>query len=199
MSIPGIAIGADDPLRRALAAAFCVLVVFPTASLAQDRWDEALRSVPKLAPSTFPELSTAIVSALEDRDCAIPQTYYVSGPQNVISGHFASADTVQIQWAVLCTAADTSEIVIVDASAEQLLAFQRTPDRQWLQDVGGDQIGYSRLLRTISRDQIVNRVGAPNGGMPAIAHDGIEEVFTEKGSVVWYWDRGSWMALPGVD
>jgi hypothetical protein len=173
------------------------LVICPMASLAQDEWDAALRSIPRLVPGEIDGLSPPIVARLEDRGCTVPQTYFPSGNQNVIAGHFISAD--RMEWAVLCSVADSSEIVLFDEGGEQLHAFQQGPDRQWLQGIGGGQIGYSRLLRVVHRADALARTANLNGEVPPIERDAIEEIFTEKASVLWYWHDGAWLELPGVD
>jgi hypothetical protein len=32
-----------------------------------------------------------------------------------------------------------------------------------------------------------------------LSHDGIEDSFAGKGSVVWYWESGKWRRLMGMD
>jgi hypothetical protein len=35
--------------------------------------------------------------------------------------------------------------------------------------------------------------------LPAVTHDGIEDLFVETGSSVWYWHDGQWFRLTGAD
>jgi len=184
------------PVRGATLV-FGIVALSPAAAFAQDEWDAALQSVVRLEVSAFPELPAGVVASLQAQGCAVPQTYSAAERQNVISGQFG-ADT-RTQWAVLCTVADTSAILVLGETGEELGALQRSPDRQWLQGIGGGRIGYSRLLRTAGRDEILRRTANLAGRVPAIERDGIEEIFIEKASVVWYWDGGVWMSLPGLD
>jgi hypothetical protein len=48
-------------------------------------------------------------------------------------------------------------------------------------------------------DYIRDRHESSGGpGSPQLDHDGINDVFIEKGSVVWYWYQGRWLRLQGA-
>ncbi len=166
---------------------------------AQD-WDRADRTTRRLAPSVFLELPAAVRLDLEQRGCTIPQPFTAKRPENVINGRFMSPD--QIDWAVLCSRERTSSILVFPGGAPSAVIDIATElDRHSLQVIdGGREIGYSRALGVADAEYIrdhYQRYGGPKP--PPLDHDGINDMFIEKGSVVWYWYRGRWLRLTGAD
>ena len=162
----------------------------------------------QLAAREFERLPRPIVRALEANGCTIPQTWLFDErgnrlyktPHNVVSGSFRRAG--QIDWAVLCSHHDSSAIVIFWGGSESdTTVLQRSPDEGWTQDVDGrGNLGYSRLLGVASPKRILNHnpdVG-PQTRSPAL-HDGIEDYFVEKGSTIYYIDKGRALELEGSD
>jgi hypothetical protein len=169
----------------------------------QDEWDLAAEAVVRLAPAAVPGLPFEIRAELERLGCTIPQAWYRDEPHNVVRGHFASAD--QVDWAVLCSRAGESEIRVfwggpVHCPATMPGSLVGASDRSWLQGVGGGKIGYSRVLRGVDRTYIL-RMHEVFGGPapPELEHEGIEEYFIEKASMVWYCHEGTWLTLTGID
>ena len=74
------------------------------------------------------------------------------------------------------------------------------PDLNYLQDIGGGVLGFSRALGVASPRYIQERYEV-YGGLepPPLDHDGVNDAFVEKGSVVWYWYEGQWLQLTGAD
>jgi hypothetical protein len=61
-------------------------------------------------------------------------------------------------------------------------------------------VGYSRQIGTAERGFILSRLDADAGPKPPrITHQGIEDSFLEKASVVLYFHAGKWFTLPGAD
>lgn len=102
--------------------------------------------------------------------------------------------------AVLCSRQRTSSILIFwgGHSSDVSVVATRT-DAQFLQLIAPGRIGFSRLLRVASPAFIREHEQRSRGGLTAIAHEGIEDVFIEKASVVWYWREGKWLQLSGAD
>lgn len=162
----------------------------------------------RLSPRRFSELPRGIVSALESTGCKIPQTWLYDEvgnrlyrkPHNVIRGSFRRHG--ETDWAVLCSHNDSSTILIFwggDASAPTRLACGS--DEGATQDVDGKgNLGYSRLLAVASPPKIVryNPALRPLAGGPK-PHDGVEDYFVEKGSVIYYFQGGRWLNLDGMD
>ena len=57
-----------------------------------------------------------------------------------------------------------------------------------------------RALRVADRRYIREQHAAFGGPQPPpLDHDGINDIYVEKASVVWYWYRGKWLHLQGAD
>jgi hypothetical protein len=76
--------------------------------------------------------------------------------------------------------------------------FAEEADANFLQVTGLRQIGYSRALRLAS-PQYLHERRDPKENQPPLDYDGIEDVFIEKGSLVWYWHAGRWSHLRGAE
>jgi hypothetical protein len=165
---------------------------------AQD-WDAADRATKRLAPAQFVDLPVGVRTELERRGCTIPQPFTAKRPENVIKGRFTSAN--QTDWAVLCSRQRTSSILVfrgLDSAAVEIAA---QADISSLQTIDGDgAIGYSRAIAVATSRYIQdhhNTYGGPKP--PPLDHEGINDIFVEKGSLVWYWYRGVWLKLQGAD
>jgi hypothetical protein len=103
---------------------------------------------------------------------------------------------------VLCSVRDTSQILVYragGAAASDSLA--RTADRDYLQTIGGGRIAYSRKLNVASAAYIRSHAKAYNGPTPPspLDHEGIDDGFQGKASVILYYFRGKWILLQGAD
>lgn len=166
---------------------------------AQDPWSQADLRTRRLPPSAFPELPTAIRADLERRGCTIPQVWSDMKPGNVLRGHFR--DPNQVDWAVLCSVNRISTILVYWVSrpdSVDRLAPMR--DKAFLQGVGRDSIGFSRAIAGVDAEHI-RRHALEFGGPapPPIDHEGIDDAFVEKASVVRYCYQGKWLELTGAD
>ena len=195
--------------RSAQIALLCLSVVgglavgssiqFTHAGEANSRdWDTADRETQRLAPSAFPDLPEPVARELSARGCLVPQAWYPETPHNVISGAFQRPG--QIDWAVLCSVERRSVILVFwNGSAERVEEVPRSAgaDRNWLQGISGERIGFSRLIRAVGKNDIHDHNGGPD--LPPIDHEGIDDAFIEKASSVNYWQDGRWLELPGTD
>jgi len=160
---------------------------------------EADLQVTRLPPSAFPELPKNMRRELERRGCTIPQAWADKKPQNVIKGEFTRKG--QTDWAVLCSLNRVSTILIFRNASEQgPVELARESDTDKLQDVGGDAIGYSRAISPVGRQFILDHYRAYGGPRPpTIDHQGTNDGFVEKASVVHYFHAGKWLHLTGAD
>jgi hypothetical protein len=130
------------------------------------------------------------------RGCTIPQPFHATR-QNVISGRFSSAK--QIDWAVLCSIKRTSSILVFrNGSAAAVDVLPARPDVAALRLIDAGVIGYLRGLGVADAEFIRvhhQRYGGPKP--PPLDHDGLNDIFIEKGSVARYWYRGRWLELAG--
>src|SRR4029453_7667324 len=187
----------DGRLAALGAAPPFVRWVLVSSTSGQD-WEKADRETKRLPPSSFAGLPMAIRRDLERRGCTIPQPFTARRPSNVISGRFTSPS--RTDWAVLCSISQVSSILVFrGGSALAAEEFARHSDSTFLQVVGsGDTVGYSRTIVTANAEYI--RAHARGDvRMPRVTHEGINDLFIEKGSSVWYWSGGRWLELPGAD
>ena len=186
---------------------FLILLLFGRVELesatrgsAQVDLDRADRATIRLSPSAFPELPGAVRRELERRGCVIPQAFSNRTPHNIVRGRFTSS--AHKDWAVLCSRRQVSSILVFrSGSVASVLELARQPDRDRLQHVGpGGVIGYSRALGVADPKFIKEHhewYGGPKP--PPLDHDGINDMFVGKASVVWYRYAGRWLQLTGAD
>ena len=152
----------------------------------------------RLAPATFATLPLEIRRDLEKRGCTIPQAFTATRPGNVISGRFTSA--AKTDWAALCSVNRVSSMLVYRGSSVSSVAeLASFPDSTFLQVVGPNgAIGYSRAIVAASAGYIREH-NRGNPRLPQVDHDGVNDLFVQKGSSVWYWDGGRWLELDGAD
>jgi hypothetical protein len=157
------------------------------------------RQVVRLSPAAFPELPKNLMAELQRRGCTIPQVPMVDGRQNVIRGEFAKQG--QTDWAVLCSVDRVSSVLIFwGASDVHPAEIEKVKDIDRLQGWGGDKIVYSRQITPVGEKYIVERYNAYGGEKPPPTdHQGIDDAFVGKASVVLYSYRGKWLHLSGAD
>ena len=183
-------------MRISLLAAvvlFCSALTYGQRSSGPERRDIYL------SPSAFRDLPRGIVADLKQRGCLIPQSGDTSGPNNVIRGEFARSG--QMDWAVLCSVRGVSSILVYrkgENRAPASLALRA--DRNYFEtDFQGRQI-FVRAIQPVGQDFILEHYRAYGGPKPpAIDHQGIEDEFLKKASIVWYFERGRWLKLTGAD
>jgi hypothetical protein len=160
---------------------------------------EADLQVTRLAPSAFPELPKKIKRELERQGCTIPQVSAGNKPRNVIKGEFTGKG--RTDWVVLCSKNHVSTILIFrNASEREPLELAPQSDADYLQRGSGAAIEYSRVLSPVGREYILEHYRAYGGiKPPAIDHQGINDAFVGKASVVHYFYAGKWLELTGAD
>jgi len=166
----------------------------------QDKWAEADVATLRLPPATFSQLPKNIVLYLEGRGCTVPQTYLNREPHNVIRGEFARRG--QTDWAVLCSRFGESSILIFwRGSTKSVSDIAKAADRNYLQTISeGGRAGFSRAIESVGRDYILSHYKAYGGRKPPrITHQGINDAYVEKASLVLYYHRGRWLELQGAD
>jgi hypothetical protein len=166
----------------------------------RDRWQIADAAVIRLPPTAFLRLPQNIVRELQARGCTIPQTFGNQKPHNVISGEFFRK--ARTDWAILCSRNRRSSILIFrSGSAQKISEIAKAPDSSFLQSIDENgRIGFSRAIGTVGRDYILKHYRDYGGPKPPpIDHQGINDAFIEKASVVHYYHRGSWLELRGAD
>ena len=166
---------------------------------AQD-WDRADAATVRLSPSAFPNIPPAIRTELRRRGCRIPQNFFSKTPHNVVRGRLTSASQEDV--AVLCSIKRVSRILVFrGGSSKSVMQLASVADRSYLQVVGANnEVGYSRAIDVVGVEFIRAHENADADPLPRVLeHDGIEDIFVEKGSSVRYWYRDRWLRLAGVN
>jgi hypothetical protein len=159
----------------------------------------AIAQITRLHSSDFPQLPPNIAKELQRRNCAIPQPPMVKGRQNVVKGEFAKPG--QTDWAVLCSANGAASILVFwngsESNPAQIEARQEEVDMQsWT----NNKMVFSRMIAPIDKPKIMEYYNAFGGEKPPpMDHQGIEDSFVGKASVVLYFYRGKWLHLTGAD
>jgi hypothetical protein len=103
---------------------------------------------------------------------------------------------------VLCSRNSiSSSLVFGMTSTKPVAELAAAPDGDFLQVVDGHgRIGFSRAVG-VAHPQSIRNFHAAFGGPPPppLEHDGIDDAFTEKASIVRYWYAGRWLELTGAD
>lgn len=182
-------------------AVFLMLSQVPSArqSPVPEDWARADQATVRLQPAAFPDIPLAVREELQRRGCTIPQAFTGGRPHNAVSGRFISAR--ETNWAVLCSRQRASSILVFrPGSPTAVIELARLPDANFLQVTGPGSIGYSRAVGVASPQYIREhheQYGGPQP--PPLDHDGINDIFVEKASIVWYWYGGRWLQLTGAD
>jgi hypothetical protein len=179
---------------------FNVLAVVSSATFASLLFAQAPQArIVRLSPAVFRDLPANLVKELQRRECTIPQETYSKKRNNVIKGEFAKPG--QTDWAVLCSIKGVSTILVFwNGSEKNPAAFAPAEDRIYFQGVRKYQFWYARGIRPVGRDFITRHYQAYGGPQPpSINHQGINDAFVEKASVVWYFYNGQWLKLSGAD
>lgn len=182
---------------------FLIVVALFLSDTAHSETIEEEYEIKYLRASDFVELPKNIQHSLEARGCVIPQVYDESHPHNVIRGQFFKKG--QKDWAVLCSKKGTSAILIFKSGSTKSIAeIESSEDKKWIQSYGDDQYGFSRQIIIADKKQILQYYENARefGEEPAIVpiqHDGIDDFFVNKASVVHYYYQGKWLRLPGSD
>lgn len=180
-----------------------VMLLVATAAVGQippaANWERADAETVRLAPDKIKALPLPIRQELARLGCTIPQVWMSDRPANFITGRFLSPNQKDI--AVLCSRNMISSILVfAQGAAKPIAEIAQAPDKHFLEDIGNGRIGFSRSLE-VAYPQAIRRYHATYGGPepPSLDHEGIEESFLEKASIVWYWQEGNWLQLTGAD
>jgi hypothetical protein len=165
----------------------------------QKRAEEAIGKIRRLPVEAFPELPTAVAGVLRARNCRAPQPSTGGPPRNVIRGQFFAKG--EAGWAVLCSVNNSTALLAFrndrDINPDTVIT---SDDRNYIQGLDGDNIGYSREITAAGRDFIMRHYRAYGGPEPPpIDHQGIDDAFLEKASITWYFHNGKWLQLQGAD
>ena len=165
-------------------------------------WEKGEREIKRVAPSSFKQLPATVIKELEDQGCTIPQSDYPDFSNelhNVIQGEFARKG--QRDWAVLCSREGKSSILVFwEKPSECPDNIGEVKDKIFLQGWLEGQVIYSRVIAGVSADYVLKHYERGAGTEPPpFDHEGINDLFAGKASVIHYCERGKWIGLTGLD
>lgn len=164
-------------------------------------WEAAERAIVRLKPDAFTHLPPAVRTDLNRRQCTIPQPDSIdgAGPHNVIRGRFTSLSLTDI--AVLCSNGGVSTILVYrGGDTKDVATLAAMADKAFLQTGSAKAIEFSRAISVASPTQMrIYHEAFGAGRMPRLDHDGIDDAFVGKASIVRYWSGGKWLELQGAD
>jgi hypothetical protein len=164
-----------------------------------------LRWVHLIPPDSFPDLPKPVRDSLVSRHCQIPMPG--AARANVIHGAFSAKGAME--WAVLCSVHDTSQILILNArNGVAVDSLNKSGDSRWIQGNGNNTWLFSRMIDvvpsstlnvvpvdTTSEDALYYGAFLPK----PIDHDGIDEAFLDKASTTFYFAHGHWISVSSGD
>ena len=178
-----------------------------------------------LPASSFPELSIDIKKYLIRNGLKVPQLfeyvkedyyyepmdyYHIRKAVNVTQGHFL--DSKKTAWAVLGSRDQKSVLFLFPgSSAKEVMQVYSFDDQKGMQRQADGQRGFSIEIQVISKKSLLKKF--PTGFIPRqelldnpgnidkipITHDGIHEIFSSKGSRIFYYHQGEWFLVAGSD
>jgi hypothetical protein len=181
---------------------FLLLLVQPARTLpTPQEWQAAERAIVRLKPGAFKNLPSSVRADLDRRECTIPQPDGLdgAGPHNVIRGRFTSQTSTDI--AVLCSKGGVSTILVYrDGAAKDVATLAAMADKGFLQTGQPKPIEFSRAISVASPARMrIYHDAFGAGDMPPLDHDGIDDAFVGKASIIRYWTGGKWLELQGAD
>lgn len=162
------------------------------------------RAVPALLPERFRSAPAEVRIDLARRGCRIPQNQLSDDarPNNVVTGRFRSANA--LDWAALCSREHTTFLIVYwNGAAKDPWIGSSSADENWMQWMGPTEgWRYSRSIGTAEPARIrrLNEAFGNPGTLPEpLEHDGIEEAFAGKASIISYWLHDRFVELTGMD
>ncbi len=164
------------------------------------RQPDAVERIRRMGVEAFPELPAAVAGVLRSRGCQVPQSRLEGPGRNVVRGEFFAAG--EMGWAVLCSVGRRTTLLAFRNDRDmEPAAVTVHEDDGYVAAPAVAEVGYAYDLSVVGRDYIVTHHRAYGGPEPpaTIDHQGIDEGFLEKASVVWYSYQGAWLRLQGAD
>ena len=150
-----------------------------------------------LPVNAFPEIPPAIVNALNNRGCLIPQTYQAHRPENIIHGSFERPGSVD--WALLCSVKGYVSLLVFFASASPtepiVLATASNSDRLQPHDLSG-QLGFNWGIDPASPQRIRDAQAGMAHHPMALDHDCIADSMLDSKTVYHLYRNGTWETVP---
>ena len=152
-----------------------------------------------LPVSAFPQLPTAIESALTERGCLIPQTYQAHHPENVIQASFERHGSSD--WAVLCSVHGTvSLLVFFGGNPAKLSVLASAPETERLASQPANGVlGFNWGIDPASPEQVHEAQLNMRRRPPRIDHDAVADTIIDQVTVFHYYSVSNWTFLDTQD
>lgn len=149
----------------------------------------------RLPLNAFPQLPSAIVNELTERDCLIPQTYEAHRPENVV--HASLERPGSSDWAVLCSTNGRVSLLVFFGSATQkpiTLASVSETDRLQRYDSGG-VLGFNWGIDPASPERVHEAQTGLSRRPPAPDHDALADSIVDGRAIYHFYTKGKWILL----
>jgi hypothetical protein len=146
----------------------------------------------RLPVSSFPDLPSAIVDLLTQRECLIPQTYAAHHPENVI--HASLERSGSSDWAVLCSTQGTVSLLVFFGSASgRPITLSSTLETKRLQrhDSTG-VLGFNWAIDPASPEMVHQAERDLPRKSPLLDHDAVADSVVDHRTVYRYFTKGAW-------
>jgi hypothetical protein len=149
----------------------------------------------RLPVSSFPELPAPIANVLNQRGCAIPQTYEAHKPENVIHASLEKAGSSD--WAVLCSLQGTvSLLVFFESAPDHPTVLAASPETKRLQEHGaGEPLGFNWGIDPASPEH-VHEAQSSMGRRPSRPdHDALADSVVDHRTIYHFFAKNQWIVL----
>jgi hypothetical protein len=157
------------------------------------------RSLPylihRLPISAFPALPAQIAGVLNQRGCAIPQTYQAHRPENVVHGSLER--TGSSDWAVLCSTQGTVSLLVFFASApEHPTVLATAQEKRRLQAQGADKpLGFNWGIDPASPENVHDAQSSMGHRPSPPDHDALADSVIDHSTVYHFYAKDQWTLL----
>jgi hypothetical protein len=144
--------------------------------------------------ASFSSLPQNIVAQLNALHCVVPQTFEAQHPENVIQGSFEKKGSKD--WVILCAHEGKIDLLVFFESTGKpyTLATHGLMERIGA-ETPSSEMGSAWGISTIPPEGLQHTPGVRKHG--PFDHDGIEDDFVERSSVIHYYRAGNWLTLEG--
>jgi hypothetical protein len=152
-----------------------------------------------LPVNAFPQLPLKVAEQLEERGCAIPQTYEGYQPENVVHGSFSGAGTND--WAVLCSVrGEVSFLIFFGDGSDEPMVLERTKETERLQrHPGKDWLGFNWGIDRATPAQVHDAQSGVAHRPPPPDHDAIADSVIERRTIYHLYLQGRWTLVETVN
>jgi hypothetical protein len=146
----------------------------------------------RLPVSSFPDLPASVASALNHRECLIPQTFQAHRPENVV--HASLERTGSSDWAALCSAQGTvSLLVFFGSTTGDPIVLASSVETQRLQSYDGTGVfGFNWGIDPASPTSIHEAQTGMEHRPPLFDHDALADSLLDHKTIYHFYSSSKW-------